>query len=210
MMTDPNGENAKYTFDYANKTMRISVPNYLINESGGNSKALAARFAGEANKAWNNNGKGWNVDLGKNGKWHVEISFGCGTTPKEVADFRKKEGIVANDQMATNNLIVKAGGRPGEVTDTSTMTMGAQNLIAGPHEGGHEMGHPDAYNRTGSGDTPINESWKGNVMAEPPGKGVVDNRNIQFLAGWALGQANGRDSVVVNADKKPAKNALTN
>jgi len=110
--------------------------------------------------------------------------------------------------MGTNNLYVRPDGRPGEVRETNTMVLGAENMKAGPHEGAHEMGHPDAYNRTNSGDTPISDAWKGNIMAEPPGQGAVSPRNIEFLAGWALGQANGKDSLVVNSEKRPTKEDL--
>jgi RHS repeat-associated protein len=206
MMVDPNGENAKYSFDYVHHVMRISDPNFIINETKVNSRSIAGSLSGRANAAWNNKGKGWDVDLGKKGKWHVDVSVGIGTTYKEVADYRSKEGITGQDKMATNTIVVKPGGRSAEVADTSTMTLGVENVGVGPHETGHSLGHPDAYSRVGDKDAPISEGWKGNVMAEVPG--VVDQRNIQALASWALDQANGKDSFVADADHKLKKEDL--
>lgn len=193
---DPDGKDGIATFsinDNGDVSVEINVNIYIYGS--GASSSQANQMQSNIMNDWD---KGWTYK-DKNGK-EYSVSFNVKVALYDTKDPKKGPGFFSNKNNPFNrDNFIEVGATSTDV-QRSYVTGGDEGQWRGygvdpsSHEFGHIIGLDDHYTDA----TGTDPAWVGNIMGEPAGKGVVEQKNIDALMAPLVKQFN---------DKKDRNNA---
>jgi hypothetical protein len=193
---DPNGKDGDVTINKDKITIKVQI---YIYGSGANNKQAGA-MQSDIMKNWN---KGLSYTDSKTGEKY-KVSFDVKVQVYNKDNPKEGPGILSNknNPFSTANFI-EVGATSKEVS-RSFVSGGDEGQWRGygtdsaPHEFGHLIGLGDQYTDSKG----ANPNWGGNIMAEPAGKGTVDQRNIDAVAAPLVNQYQNSKQYYFNQNSK--------
>jgi hypothetical protein len=173
---DPNGKDGDVKIN--KDEIRINVQLFIYGSGATNKQASSMQSA--IMKEWN---QGFSYTDSKTGE-NYKVSFDVKVQVYDKENSQNKPGLFSdkNNPFSTANFI-EVGATSNDVS-RSYVNGGDEGKWRGygtdpsSHEFGHLIGLDDHY----SDSKGIESGWKGNIMAEPAGKGNVQQKNIDALA----------------------------
>ena len=173
---DPTGNDA----DVVIKGNTITIKAKIYVYGSGASEAQARKMQSSIMNDWD---KGWTYTDSET-KQVYNVKFDVSVEEYDKNDPKNVPSIIPDswNPLSTNNY-VEVGSTPNDIS-RSYVVGGDEGQWRGygsdpsSHEFGHLIGLDDQYIE-GGGAKP---GWKGNVMAEAAGQGIVEQKNIDVLA----------------------------
>ena len=178
---DADGEDAGVTVNLNSKTITVSTVIYVYGS--GATKAVAEQMQRDIMKSWDvgstykdKNGQVYNV------KFDVSVKIYNPNDPNDAPGLfsGKNNPYNTDNYIQLNNDDKRSFVMNGDEGEWRTKGRNNKTLAKddpAAHEFGHLLGLKDRYLEGGG----IEKGWKGNIMAEPAMKGIVEQKNIDAI-----------------------------
>lgn len=178
---DPDGKDGIAVFnidDKGNVSITVNVNIYIYGS--GVSSSVANQIQTNMMNDWN---QGWTYKDSDTGQEYT-VSFNVNVDVYDKKNSSEGPGFFSNKNNSFNrDNFIEIGANATDVA-RSYVRSGDEGKWRGygtdpsSHEFGHLIGLKDRYTDASGADL----SWAGNIMAEPAGAGIVEQKNIDALA----------------------------